>query len=128
MPASSAACVRLSRPRWAAVLLGCLLSVLAPFAESTAVQVLEGVAPPADESMSDEEDSVDDEEDLYRGRGPDDSWQAERRQADFPLFYDAPDSPDPRLRPFSARRAAAYHRGPGCEHAYRNGSGTPLLC
>ena len=130
MPVSSADHLQTSRPHWAAVLLCCVLSISAPFAESTVVQVLSGVSPspPVGPTMSEEEDDVEDEEDLYRVRGLNDSWQAERRLADFPIFCIAPESPDPRLTPFWARRASPYHRGPGCEHAYRNGNGGPLLC
>jgi len=130
MSASSVTLLHLTRPHWPAVLVSCLLSVLAPFAESTVVQLLTSVSPPstAEQMLSEEEDSIEDEEDLYRVRGPNDSWRAERQQADFPIIDATPDSPDPSLTPFFARRASAYHRGPGCEHAYRNGRGGPLLC
>jgi hypothetical protein len=115
--------------RWPAVLLGCVLSVLAPFGESTIVQLIEGgLAHSQSVRTLSEGDSIEDEEDLYRPRLEDDSWRIERKHAASLLCCFCVDQPDSFLTHLQARRAAPHHHGPGCEHAYRNGSGGPLLC
>jgi len=128
MPASPATLFLPShRPHWPAVLLCCLLSVLAPFAESTVLQVIEASASQTGDELS-ERDDLEDEEDLIRVRDLNDSWRAERQQAFFLSWEIFSTSPDPRLTPFSARRSQPHHSGPGSEHAYRNGFGGPLHC
>src|SRR5262245_46744071 len=129
MPRSFASSLRSSCLHWPAVLLACVLSVLAPFGASTVVQLLEGSEDTAQEGHRlSERDSIEDEEDLYRPRVEDDSWQIDRKHATPLLCCCVPDQPAVTLTHLQACRAAPHHHGPGCEHAYRNGSGGPLLC
>jgi hypothetical protein len=125
---SFAATVRSTCLRWPAVLLGCVLSVLAPFGESTVVQLIEGGSALSQTcpTMS-ERDTIEDEEDLYKPKAEDDSWRIDRKHATPLLCCVVADQPDAFLTHLQARRAAAHHHGPGCEHAYRNGCGGPML-
>src|SRR4051812_50010508 len=113
-----------NRPPWPAVLLCCLLSVSAPLAESTIVPLFDPTAAPVTGlCIAEQDDQIEDEDDLYSARGVNASLRLERRQAGPLLFISDAIPADPRLTPFSARRAAADRVGAGCEHASRNGHG-----
>jgi hypothetical protein len=104
--------------------------MLVAFGESSILRLIEGVPPvfQPGRALIELEDSPEGRDDLFRVRGLNDSWRAERRQPASAHFCFLTDLPDPRLTPFQARLAPPHHHGPGCEHAYRNGCGGPLLC
>lgn len=120
---------RLPRLHGLAVVLCCLLSVLAPFSEGTVVQWLDATSPAeGTASTLSEDDSIEDEEDVISGRARGDTCRSHRkRQSAVPLCLRvclAACCPSP--PPF--RAAAPDHLAPLSERARHNGWGGPLLC
>jgi len=119
------------KPTWhrcLAVLLGCVVSLTAPFDMDTVVQVLDGsVANQLPSAIYGIPDDNDDEDNLVRPTAP----QGRRDSRKQPRLAGPPTAPQngfvlrcvPRLQ--SSRWLALR---PGGEHAFRNGCGTPLLC
>jgi hypothetical protein len=129
MPGDFANTLRWACLRWPAVLLACVLSVLAPFAESAVVRAIEGSpALSLGGASITETDDVEDEEDLYRPSSREDAWRTEHRLAAHLFAGFADDCSASCHLPLPQHRAAPDHNASGGEHAYRNGCGGPLLC
>jgi hypothetical protein len=117
--------------RWLAAVVGCLISLTAPFDMDTVALVLEhGLAPGlAVAVLRDAQDNDPDEENLLSPTAPPVSRRDVRKQPR--LSGGAVAVPESgALLPCRPRLLAPERLAirPGGEHAFRNGCGAPLLC
>ncbi len=116
--------------RWLAVVLGCVVSLTAPFDMDTVAQVLRPGStthhPVA--IVADLEDNDPDQDNLLAPGSPAKCRRADRKQP-RPLEAVPPAETSPIFRwaPSLPTLGWLVSR-PGGEHAFRNGCGTPLLC
>jgi hypothetical protein len=116
--------------RYPAIVLCCVLSVTAPCDLTSVGQWLDGSLNSAAVGLGFAEvvESIDESEHLLRVAGPGDSYRLERRSATAqPLAFLPRDEHSLWVPPLNQPADLSAHR-PGCEHAFRNGCGSYLLC